>query len=182
MTVHVDYTRLHEQVPHLTLEESAGGFFSAIDQHGRLFTPPSRNMDVPIRLMRAMALKGHATLDEGSITWFQALRQQGEFSVGVGTLSERESEAFPGSATGEGGRTRNNAQTSRSESVQKVEGDPVGEVWNLVSRAVLGEPASPSTSVAGKDGVGTDGVSPSDRGGCAAAPAPISPPHLRLVS
>jgi hypothetical protein len=141
MTVHLDYTRLHEQLPHLTLEESAGGFFSAIDQHGRLFTPPSLDMDVPIRLMRAMALKGHATLDEGSITWFRALRREGEFSV-------------------------------------KVEGEPEARG---VSRAVLGEPASPSTSVAGKGGVGTDGVSPSDRGGCAAAPAPISPPHLRLV-
>jgi hypothetical protein len=142
MTARINYLEMFEQLPHLTLEESAGGFFSAIDQHGRLFTPPSLDMDVPIRLMRAMALKGHATLDEGSITWFRALRQFGD----------------PHSV--------------------KVEGEP--EALG-VSRAVLGEPASPSTSVAGKDGVGTDGVPPSDRGGCAAAPAPISPPHLHLV-
>jgi hypothetical protein len=130
--------------PRLTLEESLTGRFTCVDESGRVyFYPSTRDMDVVIRFMRAMALKGHATLDESSITWFRALRQFGD----------------PHSV--------------------KVEGEP--EALG-VSRAVLGEPASPSTSVAGKGGVGTDGVSPSDRGGCAAAPTPISPPHLRLVS
>ncbi len=81
MTVHLDYTQLHEQPPHLTLEESLGGYFSAVDQQGRLHYPPTRDMDKVIRAMRARAIRGHATLDEESITWFRALREFGEFSV-----------------------------------------------------------------------------------------------------
>jgi hypothetical protein len=83
MTAHVDYTRLFAPLPHLTLEESLGGYFTAIDQTGRIFYPPTADMNKVVGFMRALALRGDATLDEGSIMWFRALRQFGEFSVKV---------------------------------------------------------------------------------------------------
>lgn len=70
----VDYTTLDAPVVRLTLEQTDDDRYTTVDQTSRVYYPPTENMDTVIRFMRAMAIKGHAELDEGSITWFRALR------------------------------------------------------------------------------------------------------------
>jgi hypothetical protein len=178
MTAHIDWTQLHEPLPHLVLEESLGGYFTAIDQSGRIFYPPTADMNKVIRFMRALALRGDVTLDEGSITWFRALRQFGEFSVKAGTLSERGS--VPPDRDGLGTWGPDPDAMPRSESVSMIGREPLAANTPAVTQATNpGEPASLPASVAG--GVGANGEPKPGANGDAAAPRSPSPPHLFLV-
>lgn len=94
--------------PTLTLEQSLTGKFTAVDQTGRIyFYPSTPNMDVVVRFMRALALRGDVDLDESSITWFRALG--GQHSVKIGREPEgaggfgqhRAAEVVSRAATGE---------------------------------------------------------------------------------
>lgn len=84
MTVRVDYTVLDQPAVRLTLVRTPSGWCSVIDQHGRLYFPPTQDMTVCLRFMSAMARKKDAVIDDASVeavTWQAA--QESTHSVRV---------------------------------------------------------------------------------------------------
>lgn len=72
MTVRVDYTQLGQPAIRLTLHHSRGGYYSVTDQHGHLYFPPTQDLDLAVRFMRAMEAKRDALINEASVeraTW-----------------------------------------------------------------------------------------------------------------
>lgn len=56
----------------LSLAATPTGWYSVLDQHGRLYFPPTQNIQVCLRFMAAMRERKHAVIDDASIeqaTW-----------------------------------------------------------------------------------------------------------------
>lgn len=73
MTITVDYTELGKPTVVLTLHRTPTGYYGVTDQNGRLWFPPTQNLNMCLRFLAAAAAKGHATVDDASIeraTWY----------------------------------------------------------------------------------------------------------------
>lgn len=71
----IDWTELDQPPVRLSLVGTPTGWWSVLDQHGRLFFPPTQDMTVCLRFMQAMASKKDAVIDDLSVeraTWAYA--------------------------------------------------------------------------------------------------------------
>jgi hypothetical protein len=69
MTVRVDYTQLGVPPTRLSVGCSLAGLYSVVDQDGRLYFPPTDDLDKCVRFIRASAERHGVLVDEDSIEY-----------------------------------------------------------------------------------------------------------------
>lgn len=83
------FDELFEPQIRLSLVRTPSGWHSVIDQHGSLYFPPTRDIEVCLRFMAAMASKRQAVVDDESVE--RAVDAAiGGWSVRVPAVAERE--------------------------------------------------------------------------------------------
>lgn len=72
MTLSVDWTQVDQPGIRLSLYRTPSEWYGVVDQVGRVFFPPTQDLQVCLRFMAAMARKKDALIDDASVeaaTW-----------------------------------------------------------------------------------------------------------------
>ena len=66
------------RVTTLSIQRSEGGYWSVVDQRGRLYIPPARSWERVVRVMRKIAadFPEQVVLDEASLAWAAAQQRE----------------------------------------------------------------------------------------------------------